>query len=424
MNYTVYIDVVDKSNISQSISEQLFQMLKDNNINTVFLDNTLSISEKIKKINDEATNAIVISNQMNNSQVSEIIYSLYYDNRLPLLINDELKTILNIAKYYQLRLPNDTSKDFYEIIRETPDAESIIIRYENVANNLVEKIVELLFQALNKYINKSNIYIVQKGDTIYSIAKKMGLKANDIINANNLENYNLSIGQELIIPSSSMTVEDSETHTVVSGDSLYKIANKFNTTVDEIKRLNNLTSNTLSIGQKLIIKQNNSSDNNNNNTNNETYTVVAGDSLYKIANKFNTTVDEIKRLNNLTSNNLSIGQQLIIKQNNSSDNNNNNSNNETYTVVAGDSLYKIANKFNTTVDEIKRLNNLTSNNLSIGQKLIIKKNTTENNKTYTVVPGDSLYKIANKYGTSVDEIKRLNNLTNNNLSIGQTLLIP
>ena len=107
MNYTVYIDVVDNSNISQSISEQLFQMLKDNNINTVFLDNTLSISEKIKKINDETTNAIVISNQMNNSQVSEIIYSLYYDNQLPLLINDELKTILNIAKYYQLRLPND-----------------------------------------------------------------------------------------------------------------------------------------------------------------------------------------------------------------------------------------------------------------------------------------------------------------------------
>ncbi len=421
MNYTVYIDVVDNSNISQSISEQLFQMLKDNNINTVFLDNTLSISEKIKKINDETTNAIVISNQMNNSQVSEIIYSLYYDNRLPLLINDELKTILNIAKYYQLRLPNDTSKDFYEIIRETPDAESIIIRYENKANNLVEKIVELLFQALNKYITKSNIYIVQKGDTIYSIAKKMGIKANDIINANNLENYNLSIGQELIIPSSSMTVEDSEIYTVVSGDSLYKIANKFNTTVDEIKRLNNLTSNTLSIGQKLIIKQN---DNNNNNTNNETYTVVAGDSLYKIANKFNTTVDEIKRLNNLTSNNLSIGQQLIIKQNISNDNNNNNSNTETYTVIAGDSLYKIANKFNTTVDEIKRLNNLTSNNLSIGQKLIIKKNTTENNKTYTVVSGDSLYKIANKYGTSVDEIKRLNNLTNNNLSIGQTLLIP
>lgn len=394
MNYTVYIDVVDNSNISQSISEQLFQMLKDNNINTVFLDNTLSISEKIKKINDETTNAIVISNQMNNSQVSEIIYSLYYDNQLPLLINDELKTILNIAKYYQLRLPNDTSKDFYEIIRETPDAESIILRYENKANNLVEKIVELLFQALNKYITKSNIYIVQKGDTIYSIAKKMGIKANDIINANNLENYNLSIGQELIIPSSSMTVEDSEIYTVVSGDSLYKIANKFNTTVDEIKRLNNLTSNTLSIGQKLIIKQN---DNNNNNTNNETYTVVAGDSLYKIANKFNTNVDEIKRLNNLTSNNLSIGQQLIIKQNISNDNNNNNSNTETYTVIAGDSLYKIANKFNTTVDEIKRLNNLTSNNLSIGQKLIIKKNTTENNKTYTVVSGDTIFMGDNEY---------------------------
>ena len=85
--------------------------------------------------------------------------------------------------------------------------------------------------------------------------------------------------------------------------------------------------------------------------------------MYSIANKYNTTVNEIKSLNNLTSNNLSIGQQLRIPTNAPG--------NITYTVQKGDNLYSIARKYNTTVNEIKRKNNLTSNNLSIGQQLII-----------------------------------------------------
>ena len=72
-----------------------------------------------------------------------------------------------------------------------------------------------------------------------------------------------------------------------------------------------------------------------------------------------------KELNNLTSNNLSIGQQLKIPSSS------NNTSYTTYTVKRGDSLWLIANNFNTTVDSIKRLNNLTSNNLSIGQQLKI-----------------------------------------------------
>ena len=93
-------------------------------------------------------------------------------------------------------------------------------------------------------------------------------------------------------------------YTVVSGDTLYSIARRYNTTVDEIKRLNNLTSNILQIGQQLIIPST---------TNDNIYTVVSGDTLYSIARRYNTTVDEIKRLNNLTSNILQIGQQLIIR---------------------------------------------------------------------------------------------------------------
>ena len=150
-----------------------------------------------------------------------------------------------------------------------------------------------------------------------------------------------------------------------------------------------------------------------------TYVVVSGDTLYSIARKFNTTVDKIKNLNNLSSNILSIGQVLKIPSGSTDSNTN------TYTVVSGDTLYSIAKKFNTSVDEIKNLNNLSSNTLSIGQILKIPSSSTGLiTTTYTVINGDTLYSIARKFNTSVDEIKNLNNLSSNTLSIGQILKIP
>ena len=85
--------------------------------------------------------------------------------------------------------------------------------------------------------------------------------------------------------------------------------------------------------------------------------------MYKIARENNVSVSEIKSLNNLNSDSLSIGQILKIPSSNSA--------NVIYTVKAGDNLYAIARDYNTTVDAIKKRNNLTSNLLSIGQKLII-----------------------------------------------------
>ena len=155
----------------------------------------------------------------------------------------------------------------------------------------------------------------------------------------------------------------------------------------------------------------------------KTYTVKAGDSLYKIASLYQTSVNAIIDLNNLTSNNLSIGQVLKIPSDKTTTPPTTSS--ITYTVKSGDSLYKIANQFNTTVDAIKSLNNLTSNNLSIGQSLKIPTTKATNNYlNYTVRSGDNLYSIASRYNTTVNIIKNLNNLTSNNLSIGQVLKIP
>ena len=153
------------------------------------------------------------------------------------------------------------------------------------------------------------------------------------------------------------------------------------------------------------------------------YVVKSGDTLYAIASRYGTTVDAIKSLNNLTSNTLSVGQVLKIP---SSNNGGSTENYVSYVVKSGDTLYAIASRYGTTVDAIKNFNNLTSNTLSIGQVLNIPTTTggVDNYISYIVTRGDTLYAIASRYNTTVDVLKRINNLTSNILSVGQILRIP
>ena len=183
---------------------------------------------------------------------------------------------------------------------------------------------------------------------------------------------------------------DTIVYIVRPGDSLYKIAQRFKTTVSKINELNNLDSVMLDIGQKLFIPDPNSDTTPRGRIDTKTYEVQSGDSLYRIANKFETTVENLRKLNDLSSNMLYIDQELQVPvsatdsdnsndnsndadENNNEDNNNsgNNSENKKYTVQPGDSLYKIAQKFETTVDKIKRINNLDSAMLFVGQALEI-----------------------------------------------------
>ena len=273
-----------------------------------------------------------------------------------------------------------------------------------------------------------NNYIVQKGDTLYGISKKFNTSVQSIKELNNLKDNIISVGQNLII-SNNNEVNPLEciVYTVKKGDNLYSIAKKYNTTVDEIKRYNNLTSNLLNIGDRIVIPCNLENDHKDKNNNYVDYIVVKGDSLYSIANKFGTTVDKIKELNDLKSNIINVGDRLIVDDRRgvssvlecfgSSDYNNQKYIN--YMVIKGDNLYNLAKKYNTSVDQIKLLNNLSSNDLSIGQILKLP----NNNNTYIVQKGESLYSIAKKFNTTVDSIKKKNNLSTNLISIGQELII-
>ena len=150
--------------------------------------------------------------------------------------------------------------------------------------------------------------------------------------------------------------------------------------------------------------------------NNGTYTVQAGDTLTAIANKYGTTVDSLVALNSIADKNkIYVGQVLKISGATSN-------NSTSYTVQAGDTLSGIASKFGTTYQELARINNISNPNLIyVGQ--VIKINGVSSN-TYTVQKGDTLSQIAQKYNTTVSELASKNGIADiNKIYIGQVLTI-
>lgn len=399
-------------------------------------DTTLSPTDRVNTILNKFGNSsdvILISNHVNSGggEGAEVIYALRNRDTLARRILENIgATGQTTRKYYQRRLPSDTSKDYYFIHRNTGNLEPLIVEYgfiddtkdvEFLKENYKE-LAEAVIAAVANYIGvpytppegiTTNTYVVQKGDSLYSIANKLGTTVSELKKENNLTTNTLQIGEVLRIPTKEIYEGEENVYIVQKGDTLYSVAMANNTTVDELKRINNLTSNILSTGQLLKIPSALLPE--------STYIVKKGDSLYSIANKYNTTVDELKRINNLTSNILSIGQVLKLPSDKVSDVEKE-ENTINYTVQKGDSLYSIARKYSTTIDKIKDLNNLTTNLLSIGQVLLIPTDTNLET-TYTVQKGDSLYSIAKKYDTTVDRLKQLNNLKSNLLSIGQILIV-
>lgn len=190
---------------------------------------------------------------------------------------------------------------------------------------------------------------------------------------NNLSNNVLYVGQSLKVPEYYKAEDTNISYVVKKGDSLWSIANQYGTSVNSLKEYNNLTTDNLSIGQIIEIPSSTSivtpSEDDIINQQNS-YTVQNGDTLWSISRKFGVSVDEIRRLNNLTNDILTIGRTLLIPIDNLLTNNI-----IVYTVKRGDSLWALAREYKTTIDDIKQLNNLTSDVLTVGQELQIKKNT-------------------------------------------------
>ena len=204
------------------------------------------------------------------------------------------------------------------------------------------------------------------------------------------------------------------TYIVKKNDNLYDIAKEYNTTVGILKALNNLSSNILQVGQILklptsLVEETIPGDY-------LIYTIKKGDNLYSIAKNYNISLEELINFNQQGSTLLHIGEQLLIPINNQTNNN------IQYVIKPGDTLYNIAKRYNTNVDEIKKINNLNSNMLKIGETILIPG--TSNYQTYVIRTNDTLEGIALKYNTTVEDIMKANNLLTDDVTVGQIILIP
>jgi len=203
--------------------------------------------------------------------------------------------------------------------RNTGDTEAITVEYgfldskgddvSQLKNNW-KKYADATIQGVLEYIgyNKDNfdegVYIVRKGDNLYSIANKYNVLVSDIMILNNLDNEDLYIGQKIKIPMN--TLNNNDTYYIVKkGDNLYSIANKYNMTVNELKSINNLVTDNLYVGQKLYLTNNNDN----------IYVVKLGDTLYSIAKRYNVSVNDLANINNIPNNIIVVGQELIIPNN-------------------------------------------------------------------------------------------------------------
>lgn len=424
--------IIEKD-LTLKISQYMYDLFKEKGIPVTMTrttDETLSPDERVSRILSaygDNKNVIVVSNHINagGADGAEVIYALRNNSTLSNLILNSLKNAgQNVREAYQRRLPSNTAKDYYFIHRNTGNTEAIIVEYgfldstlddptqlKNDYKELTKAVVDAILEYIGYSVEQENVYTVKSGDSLWSIAKKFNTTVDDLKKANNLTSNSLSIGQKLVIPGKKESTSNN-VYTVQKGDSLYSIARKYNVDVNDLKQANNLSSNLLSIGQVLIIP-----------TGTEDYIlykVVSGDSLYSIAKKYGITMQEIMDFNNLGSTILTVGQVLKIPV--AYEEEIPSISEVTYTVKSGDNLYSIARKYNVTVSDLMNYNNLTSNLLSIGQVIRIPSNTSSST-TYTVKNGDTLYSIARKYNTSVDSIKTKNNLTSNTLSIGQKLII-
>lgn len=275
----------------------------------------------------------------------------------------------NLRKNFQRRLPSDPSKDYYFIHRNTGNTEPVIVEYgfldsskddvsqlKNNYKNLADGVVRAVLEYIGYSFEPNNLYVVKKGDSLWSISKRYNISVDELKRLNGLTSNLLNVGQVLIV-SNNMPIMDNELYIVKQGDTLYGIASRYGISVDELKSYNNLTNNTLSIGQQLFIPNVKVEDNVGLY---ETYRVVAGDTLYGIASRYGVSIDDLRSINNLNSDILSIGQIIRIPSQQS-----------TYIVKKGDTLYSISKLYNLSPNDIMSFNNLTSNLLSIGQVLKI-----------------------------------------------------
>jgi membrane-bound lytic murein transglycosylase D len=368
-------------------------------------------------------------------------------------------TKLRVQKPLILQTQGAGSNSIYDDIEKIVNYERKKRRRSNPTKEAPKQKVEVIQEVLTdiqeeKSTGETLKHTVKAGETLWSIGKEYEVSPENIITWNNLSSTTLSVGSELVIKNATIEPDTEEIVqaksllnplakkvTLKKGMTLYGISRSYNISIRELMEWNGIEDvSSIKPGTEIYVespfeKAQPVADEVTENTSSNEYTVVRGDTPYSIAYKNNITVEQLANWNRLSYPiTLKIGQTLqltepkepikskvkpeeiadegqVIKE---------------HIVVAGESLWKLSKEYKISIDEIKRINNLSSNDLSIGQKIKIpipKAQQSEGPVYHVVQPGETLYNISRKYDIKAEQIKVLNGLDDYIIQSGQRLRV-
>jgi len=308
-------------------------------------------------------------------------------------------------------------------------------------------------------------YEVKAGDTLATIATRFKVQGVQLAKLNSLAGEELPPGLRLTIPGAQKMVTSyysggaggfleggTGRYRIARGDTLGAIARRFRVTVSQLRQWNSLPNTRIRAGRYLVVNPNAKSTVANSRPAGSKiggagkYQIRRGDNLSVIAKRFGTTVTQLKAWNGLTSNHLQIGRYLVVQpaggrtqktQTASAASTPSRSrrakapipSNGQYRIRQGDNLSDIADRFGTTVAELKRRNGLRNSRIRAGKYLTVGSATASASKTsvtraasatsspagsgssrYKIRRGDTLELIAKRFGTTISDLKARNGL--------------
>jgi membrane-bound lytic murein transglycosylase D len=396
-----------------------------------------------------ATDTIMIKQQISFKQISDLLNIPISQLQLlnPSYKRDVIPFIAGVNHF--LRLPNDkvaiyTSNEDkiyayarYEASKRERPYESRAIAVRDSLNSDSERTV----------VSKTRYYKVKRGDRLSEIAGKFGVAMSDLKKWNKLTSSKAPKGRILkiysyesvaVTPKKGETkaaeskvdsavvavnntvsdkkyteeqvvsfVKTTKNHKVRKGDNLGSIAAKYDVSVSDIKEWNKLKKNTISSGKFLKIM-----------------------TTERVVSKVRKEIKSDKKPFE-TKNEAVVSNEVKSDKNNTSEAS---KTPEYYVVQKGDNLGNIAKKYGVTIEDLKQWNNLLDVNVQLGFQLKIA-NESENpeeqvavkkefkTQEYVVLKGDNIGNIAKKYKVSVDDIKSWNNLVDNSIQLGSSIIV-
>ncbi len=302
----------------------------------------------------------------------------------------------------------------------------------------------LFFAVLHAQEGRVIKHTVSEGETIYSIARKYKITPYKILKNNPGLGSDIKPGQIILIPVEEKPGLDSlkaggryvafKYHTVGENETIFSISKKYNTTIEDINKVNKIEDNNIKLGQIIIIPILPDPAGKIDTTRYTFYFVKPKEGKWRVAYNHGITVDELERLNpQIQGRNLQVNEKLVVPKNRAETKPEEDKNFVYYEVKPLETVYSLTKRFNISEEELLRYNPELTEGLKAGQILKLPRHkTTSETKTsesghfffHTVKPKETIYSLTKKYNVSIADLMKYNPVLKDGLKAGQVLRIP